>query len=507
MKAGFPRKTFSSTFASIAVFGAVLAFLLLAGTLFPRDAKSPPEHLTNVRPAQTYLDADGFHIFAAATNRITNPQLADKDGNGIADGWSAVTNGNYDASFQIQAPSNGAPGEQIIRLTGIKAPTDEDWLGLSWKENGTKTKWALGAEVKIDWMPGTTDQEKNALPDFSVMATVDGKPANITLQKTDIGTGWRRIFINGLDLPAGRDFHAQLRCQSNAQNWQSAAGGIEIRFRKPQLENSVSSQGVAFSTPAVLPTDPGVTVNDKGEAHRDVGFVQIATAGDLRKSPFRLDTSKDWCFFVQWKPALDASEILLNDFFDWQILNIDDHWDSPAPVHNEIHLDISSGSLFPKGNRIAVFLWNYYPGNGTSLNQPAAADWILDSVDLTPYIRMGDVCRAVYWKTKGHHYVKMNVYRNGSLILSRMASQDLTVCNDSGILKKMTLGSEHKETGYASTLNSNSIFQFVSVEYSTINENIADAFLTTGARPQNPNTVARWDFSQGNDQVYVRPSK
>ena len=169
--------------------------------------------------------------------------------------------------------------------------------------------------------------------------------------------------------------------------------------------------------------------------------------------------------------------------------------DEVSGPRGRIHLDLYSTSLFPNQVRLELMLWN-----STSQTD----DWIFDSVDLTDTIRAGDVCRAVYWKTAGWQYVKMNVYRNGNLVFSRLDAKQLTVSQDIGVLKKMTMGAEHREANYKPSLCSNSVFQHVSVEDSTIDEAQADSFLETGIRPQSASTIARWDLSQGNDLVYLR---
>lgn len=467
---------------------------------FPSPFPGEPEQFSErwVRPSQTYLDSQGLHIFAATTNRFTNAVLADNDGNGIADGWTGFTgNGSYSANYSVQQPTSATPGEQVIRLTATGIPNGTDWFGLYMSHNYPDTKWALSSEIKIEWLPGTTQEEKDAFFDLAASANGLNQPTGIVLQKSDIGTGWRRLYSNSMTFPANGTFFTQLRFQTTSQNWSSAAGGLEIRFRRPQLENTLSAKGFAFTTPAALSIDPGVTLNDAGEAVRELGFAQVGHShdnGEQGDSPVRLDTSKDWGMFVQWVPMLDAREIIPNDN-EWQILNIDNHWNAPMPVHNEIHLDIDGGNNFGDENRMFVFLWNA---------EGLAEDWIIDSVNLNDYIRKGDVCRMAYWKTAGWHYAKLNVYRNGNLVISRMAGKQLVVSSDLGILKQITAGIDHREVGYGQTHSANGVFQHVSVEEVTLNETMVDSFMNSGTRAIGASTVMNWDYSSGNDKVFLK---
>lgn len=453
-----------------------------------------------IRPPQTYLDDYGLHIYAATTNRFTNAIMADNDSNGIANGWTGFNgNGNYTSNLSVQPPTGTTPGEQVIHLTATGAPTSTEWFGLWMNHNYTDTKWALGSEVKIDWLPGTTQQEKNALVDLAVSASGFQQPTGIVLDKSHIGSGWMRVYSNSMTFAANQNFYTQLRCRTSTQSWSSAAGGLEIRFRRPQLENTLSAKGFAFTTPAALPIDPGVTINTSGESVRELGFAQVGHGhanGEQGDSPVRLDTSKDWGMFVQWVPMLDAREIIPNDN-EWQILNMDNHWDAPSEfVHNEIHLDIDGGNDLEDENRLFLFLWNA---------EGLANDCMLDSVDLNDFILKGDVCRLAYWKAGEMHYAKLNVYRNGVLVISRVMGSQMTVSQDAGIMKQLTVGIDHREVGYGQTHSANGVFQHVSVEEATLDETSINSFMAGGTRPKSSNTVITWNYSSGNDKVYIRP--
>lgn len=469
---------------------------------YPGPFPGEPEKFSEswIRPPQTYLDDDGLHIYAATTNRFTNAIMADNDSNGIADGWTGFNgNGNYTSTLSVQPPTGITPGEQVIHLTATGTPTSTEWFGLWMSHNYPDTKWAVSTEVKIDWLPGTTQQEKNALADLAVSANGFQQPTGVVLDKSDIGSGWMRLYSNSMTFAANKNFYTQLHCRTSAQNWSSAAGGLEIRFRRPQLENTLSEKGFAFTTPAALPLDPGVTINANGEAVRELGFAQVGhdhENGEQGDSPVRVDTSKDWGMFVQWVPMLNAREIIPNDN-EWQILNLDNHWDAPSPfVHNEIHLDIDGGNDLGDENRLFLFLWNA---------EGLANDWMHDSVDLNDFILKGDDCRLAYWKAGDMHYAKLNVYRNGVLVISRLMGNQLTVSQDAGIMKQLTVGIDHREVGYGQTHSANGVFQHISVEEATLDEASIDSFMASGTRPKGSSTVITWDYSSGNDKVYMRP--
>ena len=450
------------------------------------------------RPAFSFLDGQGMHIYSGTTNRLANPLMSDADGNGAADGWGTWSqNGKYAAEFSVDRPAADQPGEQVIRLRSTSNLITTDWFGLYMRQNDPATKWAFGTDVRIDWLPGTTDAEKNALSDLTIGALVFGYPSTSVVTKADIGAGWRRTFTNSLHLAPSQDFYTQFRCRTSVSNWHSANGGLEIRFRKPQLENTLTERGFACTTPPALPVQPGVTVDGSGAVSRGVGYAQVGytvTDGIHSPSPFQVDTSQDWGFFVEWTADQDAREILPNDN-EWQIANFDDHWDAPGPVHDEVHMDIDGSATFPGENRLIMLTWD------TAGSQN---DWLFDSVNLNPYIRMGDVCRAAYWKAGSRHYEKLNVYRNGSLVISRMASQPLTAGGmNMGLLKQVTLGNDHR-VNVGQTHAGNSTFRHISAEQTTLNEAGIDSFLTTGARPQNASTIFWWDLSTGSDQVLVK---
>ncbi len=463
---------------------------------YPGDVNKPAEYW--IRPPQTYLDAEGLHIYAATTNQMDNAQMADNDVNGIADAWSTWTSQDkFAAGFSVESSSASTPAEQVIRLTGTTSPAAADWFGLYMTQPSGESDWALGAEARLEWLPGTTQEQKDALADLTVTATISGVPAQMSLGKADIGSGWRRVYINSVKVDPTQGFITQFRCGTTTQNWSATGGGLEIRIRRPQLESNYSYRGNAYTTPPATVFDPGVTVGAGSEVTRELGFAQVGhghdngTQGD---SPVLLDTSQDWGMFVQWVPKLDAGEIIPNDN-EWQIINMDNHWDFPVPAHNEIHLDIDGGNSFPGENRLFAMLWN---------GQGSTDDTVIDDFNLNDYIHMGDVCRIAYWKTGGRHYVKLNVYRNGVLVVSRLASKQLTVSENAGILKQLTLGIDHREVGYGQTHSANGVFQHASVEVSTIDEAAVDAFMTSGTRSLSPNSLIRWDISSGNDKVFVR---
>jgi len=447
---------------------------------------------------QTWLDAEGLHIYGGTTNRFKNPQLTDSDSDGVADGWQiANTSAAHSVEQGVEFVGGAGAGEQVIRLKATGSPGSSDWFGLWMKHNDANTHWALGADVRIDWLPGTTQQEKDALADLMISATAHGYFPRITLGKEDIGTGWRRVYANSIVHPANQDFYSQLRCQTSAGNWSSANGGLEIRFRRPQLENTLTLKGTAYTTPPAMPSEPGVFINEDGEPVRYPGYAQIGTVseGNQDDSVFRLDSSKDWGMFVEWQPTQDAREIIANDN-EWQMINLNNHWDWQDMVHNEIHIDVVGNNNFPAGeNRVALLAWDA---------NSREADWIFDSRDLTDIIRMGDVCRTAYWKSGGRHYVKLNVYRGGSLILSRMASRDSVVAQDLGILKQLTLGNTHMLMNRPQTHCSSGVFQHVSVEEASLSEAAVDTFLTSGIRPHNANSILWWDLSLG-DRIFIRP--
>ncbi len=450
------------------------------------------------RPAPTWIGGDGLHVYGGTTNRFKNPWMTDAGRDGVADGWLMANASNSHAlAFGVESPPDTGAGEQVIVLRGTGAPSATDWFGLWMRHSDPHTRWALGAEVKLEWLPGTTQQEKDALTDLSVAATGFGFSPRIVLGKEEIGAGWRRVYTNSMEYPASREFYTQLRCHTSTRGWSSAGGGLEVRFRRPQLENTLTEKGLAYTTPAAMPSEPGVFLNGNGEPARHTGYAQIGTVsnGPQDDSVFRLDGSKDWGLFVQWQTLQDAREIIANDS-GWQMINLNNHWDWQQPVHNEVHIDIVGGNSFPQGdNRLALLAWD---ANGS------ADDWLFDTVDLSDIIRMGDVCRSVYWKSGGRHYVKLNVYRRGSLVISRMASKDVTVAEDLGILKQLTLGNTHMLMSQGQTHSANGIFQHISVEEAPLGQTAVDTFLASGVRPQNANSVLWWDPSLG-ERVYVRP--